>query len=103
MAKQSNISNYHVQYLDVQNQHWHAGSERYAGGDQLVTALDRGWTVARCAEAKHYYAGMRFVRIFNFKLHKEGQEMTMPVVDNPYVVRFIDEEEIELIREDQTA
>lgn len=91
MGKAANISNFHMQYLDVTSQHWHPGSERFAGGDHLLTAIEKGWEISECALVTHWYAGMRAVKIYHFVLKRGDQQMTMPVIDNPYIQRLINE------------
>lgn len=104
MATSSNVSNYHVQYQDVTTQYWHPGSEEFAGGDNLMTALYTGWNIAKCSLVKHYYAGMRSVKVYRFHLSKGEQKMIMPVIYNPYIERLVDEEGYELEEEEsQTA
>lgn len=95
--KMSNVSNFHMQYSDLTSQHWHAESARYAGGDHLMTALEKDWDIQRCEMVRHWYAGMRSVRIYEFELVKDQQTVVMPVLDNPYVERFIIDEGIDLI------
>jgi len=97
MPKPTHINNFHMQYNDMTSQHWDSQSESYAGGDNLMTALHQGWDIEHCVEVKHWYAGMRFVKLYQFELARDGKSMTMPVIDNPYVVRFIEEEGITLI------
>jgi hypothetical protein len=93
-----------MQYSDLTSQHWHPNSETFAGGDNLITALEKGWSIQKCALVKHWYAGMRSVRIYEFTLNKEDRTVVMPVLDNPYVERFIVDEKIELIEsEDATV
>lgn len=100
MLQNDNVTNYHVQYIDISTQYWHPESEEYAGGDHLTTALYHGWEIVKCVETKRWYAGMRFVRIFQFELSKGENTMVMPVIHNPYVERFTREEGIEIIKEE---
>lgn len=97
MPKSTNVSNFHVQYMDVTSQYWHPKSELFAGGDNLITAVERGWIVEQCVLIHHWYAGMRSVKIYEFTLQRGEDSMIMPVISNPYVARFIKEEEIQLI------
>lgn len=90
------ISNYHFQYMNVTSQHWNANSEHFAGGDHLLTALHNGWELLRCEEARHWYTGMRSVVLYRFYLKRESDEMMMPVVANPYVERFINQNKLEI-------
>jgi len=102
-SKSVNVSNYHVQYSDVTTQHWHPGSESFAGGDHLTTALENKWQIVKCALTKHWYAGMRSVRVYEFTITKDERTVVMPVLDNPYVERFIVDEGIELIEAEDAA
>jgi hypothetical protein len=95
--KNINVSNFHVQYFDVTSQHWNPSSARFAGADNLLTAMDQGWEISECVQVTHWYAGMRSVRIYEFQLHRGDEKMMMPVIDNPYVERFVIEEEIQMV------
>lgn len=89
--------NHHVEYIDITT-YWHPNSEAFAGGDALLTALNNGWQVmgeVRCET--HWYAGMRSIRIYHFVLERDGEQMKMPVVNNPYVNRLIDRAEFEVV------
>lgn len=81
--------NYHIQYPGVTNQHWHPESGKYAGGDHLMTALQDGWEIQQCIQINHTYDGMRGVTVYEFKLERAGETMVMPVINNPYVERFL--------------
>lgn len=85
--------NYHVQYLDVTSQYWNP-REGFAGGDHLLTALQAGWDVATCQEQLVWYTGARCVSVYHFTLERRGETMVMPVVNNPYVDRFLHQAEI---------
>ena len=97
MPQAINIQNFHVIYQDVTSQHWHPASEHYAGGDNLMTALENGWGIEKCLLTRHWYAGMRSVQIYEFLLSRNGEEMTMPVVSNPYVYRIVSQEDVNLV------
>ena len=82
-------TNHHVDYLDVE-QHWSPKSEKYAGGDGLVTALDRGWEISGDVRREEkQYAGLRTVTIYHVPLVRGDETMTMPVLHNPYVNRLL--------------
>lgn len=100
MLQNDNVTNYHVQYIDISTQYWHPESEEYAGGDNLTTALDSGWEIVKCIEVKNWYAGMRFVRVFQFELARGDNKMVMPVIHNPFVERYVIEEGIEVTEEE---
>ena len=93
----SNISNFHALYYSVTSQHWTPNSERFAGGDNLMTAIYRGWQIEKCVAVHHTYNGMREVKVFEFTLSKNGETMTMPVIHNPYIERFLNANNVEVI------
>lgn len=70
--------------------HWHPGSEKWAGADCLLTAMDNGWKAeptAYCQEI--WYSGARLVTIYHFELTKDGEKLEMPVITNPYARRIL--------------
>lgn len=92
-----NLSNMHVDYLDV-TRHWHPESEKYSSGDALLTALYSGWELSPvCYREEHWHAGVRVVHVYHFNLMLDGQTRTIPVVNNPYVERLATAMEIENI------
>lgn len=85
----ASASNYHVQYMAV-TQHWSPGSEKYAGGDALVTALHNGWEMNPVVQQKtHWFGGNRGVLIYHVELTRAEEKMVMPVINNPYVDKVI--------------
>ncbi|NWG17650.1 MAG: hypothetical protein HXY41_13570 [Chloroflexi bacterium] len=70
--------------------HWHPRSERYAGGDQLATALYLGWRAKSVVLLeKRWLGGARQINIYHFELTRGSDSMAMPVIGNPYVNRLI--------------
>lgn len=94
--------NYHVQYLDVTSQYWNP-REGYAGGDHLLTALNAGWDVVTCKEQPIWFTGARCVLLYHFTLARGTETMMMPVVNNPYVDRFIAQANIHIQRDVEQA
>lgn len=90
-------TNFHTEYMDV-TQHWSPRSEKYAGGDALLTMLTRGWKMRRRVQVEEkWYAGMRSVTVYHLQLDREGETMKMPVVHNPYVNRLLSGDEVEMV------
>lgn len=84
-------SNAHLDYFEV-NRHWCDTSERYAGGDALLTALQNDWEVEKvCYRQEHWQAGTRLITIYHFDLKNGGEQMHMPVITTPYIRRMIAE------------
>jgi hypothetical protein len=84
----TSLNNYHIDYRDV-TRHWHADSEKYAGGDHLLTAIYDGWEIQAVYQEVCWHLGMRSTFVYHFVFEHRGAQMVMPVVDNPYVNRFI--------------
>jgi hypothetical protein len=90
MKFNDHAANLHHTYMDFVR-HWHADSERYAGGDALFTAFDTGWEADTIvAVEEHQHTGGRSTCIFYFTLTLDGDQMIMPVTCNPYVERLLD-------------
>jgi hypothetical protein len=94
-----NQVNYHLQYAEMTTQHWHP-SQPYARGDQLMTALEKGWVADQDVQVKRVFLGDdRSICVFEFTLRRKGQTMVMPVVENPYVRRYCSTAHYQLIGE----
>ncbi|MBE0691213.1 MAG: hypothetical protein IH587_13930 [Anaerolineae bacterium] len=86
--------NFHVSYPDV-NRYWSPVCEDYAGGDALLTAMSKGWTVSPTVyEEEFWLAGMRLVVVLHFELVRGGRTMKMPVISNPFVRRLTSFEKV---------
>lgn len=82
-------------------QHWSYSSEQFAGGDNLLTAIERGWTIdQRVVLKRHWFAGMRCIEIFTFTIRRHTVTAEMAVIGNPYVQRFLATHPHELVDED---
>lgn len=93
--------NQRVQYQDITSQHWSYSSERYAGGDNLLTAIERGWEIdSKVVMRRHWFAGMRCIEIFHFTICRDDVVADMAVVGNPYVYRYLATQPHELVVEE---
>jgi hypothetical protein len=82
-------SNSHFDYLDI-IRHFSPISEKYAGGDALMTFLLDGWNLIDAVFYEEYWhSGVRMVVIYHFQLEREGEKLDMPVFSNPYVSRLV--------------
>jgi hypothetical protein len=80
----------HVDYPDM-HRHWDSQSERYGGGDSLLTALQAGWEMNTvCWSEEYWHAGTRPVMIYHFELNRAAEKLHMPVVSNPFIQRLLD-------------
>jgi hypothetical protein len=92
-----NLSNLHYAYSHL-IRHWHGGSEKYAGGDALFTALENGWEFDDSVTyEEHWSSGAQCVVIFLFELKRDGDKMTMPVITNPFVRRMLFNMDVKLV------
>ena len=90
-----------VQYQDITTQHWSFSSEKFAGGDNLLTALARGWQIEnKVILTRHWFAGARCIEIFHFIIKRDATVVEMAVIGNPYVYRFLANYSLELVEED---
>ncbi len=99
----SNPSNWHYAYRRIVRR-WHAASEKYAGGDCLLTAINDGWDITPPVMAEAYWrAGSRCVMVYHVTLERSGETMAMPVITNPFVERLIADNALRLITRQQAA
>ena len=96
--------NTHEKYT-ADYQHWCPQSEDYAGGDHLLSAFRAGWalpeTTVRCVQ--YWKSGSRPVAIYYFELLRDNENMIMPVISNPYIERYLVENMIHVIYDDDTS
>jgi hypothetical protein len=72
--------------------HWHPQSEKYTGGDALLTAIDEGWMVEGVIFRQEFWlAGVRRVCVFHIDLRRGDETAKMLVMQNPYVTRMVHE------------
>ncbi len=70
--------------------HWHPGSETMATASQLYSALTRGWNISQhVTRTEIRFSGARKTWLYAFKLQYDDFYMTMPVLANPAVERFV--------------
>lgn len=99
----SNAANWHYSYWRLVR-HWHAESEPFAGGDCLLTALNKGWEMGeRVTADEHWHAGTRCVMVYHFELMRGGEKMTMPVITNPFVERLIAENRLAVVLREKVS
>jgi hypothetical protein len=84
-------------YTDLPR-HWCPQSERYTGGDALLTCLNEGWKVQDdIYYEEHWHGGSRRVLIYYFVLVKDNQSVTMRVISNPTIDRLLSQLGIRVI------
>ncbi|GEM_PF-869606 len=85
-------------------QHWCPQSEKYAGGDHLISAFREGWQLVDdiVKVERHWKSGTRPVKIYYFSLERDDETMVMPVLHNPFVDRCIIDLSLTLVH-DETA
>lgn len=78
--------------------HWHAHSEKFAGGDALATLLLTGWLMRDAVFVDTYWlSGSREVRVYHFELLRDDQSVSIPVIGNPYVERLIALHQVQVV------
>ena len=80
-------------------QYWSPDSETYAAASQLITAMRAGWILAlpRVSARQVSSGGSRPCTIYDFTLMRGSQLMVMPVLSNPFVERYIIQNDIRII------
>lgn len=82
-------ANFHADYPDIKR-YWSETSQKYAGGDHLLTALQRGWKLSGTVYEEHFWhGGSRLVTVYHISLAKGDVTTTMPVITTPYVRRVV--------------
>ncbi|MGQ9889854.1 MAG: hypothetical protein ACUVSX_15420 [Aggregatilineales bacterium] len=82
-------SNAHFSYMDVVS-HWCPRSQRFTGGDALLTYLDEGWEIKPEAFYEEFgQTGGRRVTVYYFELRRGEETARMPVISNPFVEHLI--------------
>lgn len=90
-------SNAHFAYLDVIT-HWCPQSQRFAGGDALLTYLDEGWEIGTKVFYEEFgQTGGRQIVVYYFELHRDNQTIRMPVITNPYVLRLVQNMSLDIV------
>ncbi len=83
------LTNQNINFL-TSTHHWCPRSEKYAGVDQLLTALYNGWAMSDvCYREDHWHGGSRCVAVYHFSLKRRNETMTMPVITNPALDRML--------------
>jgi len=78
--------------------HWCPQSEKFAGGDALLTALEDGWQIIGVIFRQDFWhAGVRRAPVYQFNLSRGDEVMKMAFVQNPYVMRFVSECSVQVI------
>ncbi len=81
----------HLEFFEqCLNRHWCPRSEPYAGGDCLLTALERGWHITQYSLDTTQHCLTQRVTLHVFELQSGDETIVMRVIANPYVDRLID-------------
>ena len=88
---------YSTRYLD-KPRHWCPQSEKYAGADNLLSALLNGW-IASDLVLRHetWRGGSRPVIVYYFELKRGERMMTMPVINSPCIPALIAEYQLQIV------
>jgi len=80
-------------------QYWSADSEEYAAASQLIAIMRDGWDLAlpRVSARLVWNGGSRSRTVYDFTLMRGSQLMIMPVLSNPYIERYIIQNDIRVI------
>jgi len=92
------INSTHEKYTETY-QHWCSQSETYAGGDHLISAFRVGWELANKTihAEQDWKSGNRSVTIYHFVLVRNDEMMTMPVITNPFIERYLIQHNLKIV------
>ncbi len=81
------------------DQFWSPESEDYAAASQLIGAMRAGWRLAlpRVSARQIWNSGSRPRTVYEFTLMRGSQLMIMPVLSNPFIERYIIQNDIRII------
>lgn len=87
----------HEAYTRV-DRHWCRTSERYTGADSLLTAQRNGWQLLGVAYREIFaLRGGRYIHVYHFDLSQNDRSMRMPIIGNPFVMRLIENNAIDVL------
>ncbi len=70
--------------------HWCPKSQRYAGGDALLTYLNDGWKIQQDIHYEAFWhGGSRRVIVYDIVLGRQDERVRMRVISNPVVDRLL--------------
>ncbi len=80
--------------------HWSPMSQTFVGGDTLLTALDSGWGIQGTALLAQYLrTGNCCTYVYHLDLQRDGECISMKVVENPWVTRLLHQLQVEIASE----
>ena len=88
----------HEKYTEIY-QHWCPQSAKYAGGDHLISAFRVGWVFEdnTVYAEQDWKSGSRAITVYHFVLVRNDETMIMPVINNPFIERFIIEKPMTIV------
>jgi hypothetical protein len=79
----------HERYT-MTDRHYCPYSESYTGADSLLTAQRNGWRLVGLAYREDILLrGSRHTAVYYFKLQRGSEQMVMPILSNPFVMRMV--------------
>ncbi len=86
-------------------QYWCPDSETYAAASQLLSALRDDWLLAlpRVRARQVWNSGSRARTLYEFTLVRGSQLMIMPVLSNPFIERYLIQNDIRVISDAVTT
>jgi len=78
--------------------HWNPKSERFASASHLASAVLQNWMVNSLVIDRTFsFSGGRITHVYYFELRRDGEYMTMPVVQSPALAKLIENKPFEVI------
>ena len=86
-----NLNRFHSAYTQTPR-HWSPQSQRFAGGDALLSFLSSGWSIQEDVYYEEvWHGGSRRALIYHIVLSRGSQRVVMRVIENPFVDRLLAE------------
>ncbi len=91
MPIRNNNLNEFLEYHSLKK-HWSPESQRFAGGDHLLVALDQGWKIAGPIPCDvFWFRSPCRVRLYKVTLRRADEVLYMTVQSNPCVDRLVEQ------------
>lgn len=70
--------------------HWSPKSQKFVGGDTLLTALESGWEITGSVLLQEYACiSNRCTYVYHLELQREWETISIKVIENPCVMRML--------------
>ena len=80
------------------DRHWSPSSQPFASAEILLKYLRDGWQLKRTVAVQLFQCVSRqCIRLYYFSASRDDKSLTIPVIENPIVLRVIRDNQLELV------